>query len=155
MKPTASPLAIIDFAITRMDFKISAPDDDTEISELFSRYDIDIDFGVRKDETIQVWVRAKINANEELKGYSIDAEAGCFFSFDDKSDLPAQHRETLEGFSAIYIGLNSLRGLISSFTANAPFGRYILPSLDLNELIEQKKKQQMEKTVKKKLVKKK
>jgi preprotein translocase subunit SecB len=138
-----------------MDFRISSPDDDTDISELFSRYDIDIDFGVRKDETIQVWVRAKINADEELKGYSIDAEAGCFFSFDDNSNLPAQNRETLEGFSAIYIGLNSLRGLISSFTANAPFGRYILPSLDLNELIEQKKKQQQEKTVKKKLVKKK
>jgi preprotein translocase subunit SecB len=155
MKPNPSPLAIVDFAITRMDFRISSPDDDTDISELFSRYDIDIDFGVRKDETIQVWVRAKINADEELKGYSIDAEAGCFFSFDDNSNLPAQNRETLEGFSAIYIGLNSLRGLISSFTANAPFGRYILPSLDLNELIEQKKKQQQEKTVKKKLVKKK
>lgn len=155
MKPNPSPLAIVDFAITRMDFRIMSPDDDADISELFSSYNIDIDFGVRKDELIQVWVRAKINADEEMKGYSIDAEAGCFFSYDESKDLQAQNRATLEGFSTIYIGLNSLRGLISSFTANAPFGRYILPSIDLNDLIEQKKRQQEEAKDRKPVVKKK
>jgi preprotein translocase subunit SecB len=53
-------------------------------------------------------------------------------------------------FSAVSIALNSLRGFISSLTANAPFGRYILPSIDVNDLFRQKAKVNVKPVVKRK-----
>lgn len=47
--------------------------------------------------------------------------------------------QSVEGYSSVYMALNSLRTLVSGFTANAPFGRYILPSIDLNDLIRKKR----------------
>lgn len=143
MKATISPLSIVDFAITSMDFRMQAPAKaETDVQEMFGRYEIDIDFSIMKKDIIIVSISANINMEKELPGYSIAAEAGCFFKFDEAVKLSESDRASLEGFSTIYIALNSLRGLISNFTANAPFGRYILPSVDLNALIGQKMKLQ-------------
>jgi hypothetical protein len=139
MKPKVSPLQIVDFAITGFEFSMVYPSAEEDVTEHFKHYDLDIDFGLSTDDFVRAFIKAEINRGESRKhGYSIFAEAVCIFSFED-ADLPAEVKNSLEGFSTIYIALNSLRGLISNFTANAPFGRYILPSIDLNDLIEKKK----------------
>ena len=85
-------------------------------------------------------MRAKVNWDEsKLPGYSINAEATCIFDFNKEFEITAEAKNSIEGFSTIYIALNTLRGFISQITANAPWGRYILPSIDLNDLIEKKK----------------
>jgi len=140
MKANASPLNILDFAITKMDFNILPPKSgEVDINSLFGSYEIDIDFGIHIEDHIQVYINAKINTQEKLPGYSLFAEAGCFFKFNEGIKLSAEQKADLQGYSTIYIALNTLRGLISSFTANAPFGRYILPSIDLNDLIAKKR----------------
>ncbi len=146
MKATNSPLQIIDFALTRMDFHTITPadasSDHLDMAALFNEYEVDIDFGIEMKQFIAVRVIAKINyGSKKLPGYSICAEAGTFYRFGDDIALTDQQRAEIEGFSTIYIGLNVLRGLISGFTANAPFGRYILPSINLNELIAAKRKE--------------
>ena len=145
MKPSASPLSILDFAITGLDFKFHTPADGSQIDvkKLFSNYDIDIDFGIHNDEIIHVYMRAKINCSEKEKqpGYHIDAEATCIFEFNKEIEISKDAQNSMEGFSTIYIALNTLRGFISQITANAPWGRYVLPSIDLNDLIEKKKKE--------------
>lgn len=145
MKPSASPLSIVDFAITSFDFKFITPTDGSQIDvkKLFSNYDIDIDFGIHSNEITHVYMRAKINCNEKEKkpGYFIDAEATCIFEFNEKIEISKDAKSSMEGFSTIYIALNTLRGFISQITANAPWGRYILPSIDLNDLIEKKKQE--------------
>jgi hypothetical protein len=141
MKASLSPLSILDFGMTVLDFKTIPPEksgDDTPA--YFHDYEIDIDFGIQVGKHIHVYIIAKVNYGEQtLPGYSFCAQAGCFFEFNEKTQLTASQKADLEGFSTIYIALNSLRGLISSFTANAPFGRYILPSIDLNDLIAKKR----------------
>jgi hypothetical protein len=141
MKPNASPLNIIDFAISSLEFNLVAPQQGMQdINEYFKNYEVDIDFGVAVDELIRVFIKADVNRGSKvLPGYSFSAEASCFFQLIENEPISADIKTSLEGFSTIYIALNSLRGLISSFTANAPFGRYILPSVDLNDLIEKKK----------------
>jgi hypothetical protein len=140
MKPETSPLRIIDFAITKLDFEmIFTPEPDGDMISIFQSYPLEIDFDLERDGYLRTFIKAEINKNKEIAGYSISAEAVCIFEFDNKEDLPGDVKRSMEGFSTIYIALNSLRGLISSFTANAPFGRYILPSIDLNDLIEKKK----------------
>jgi len=143
MEAKRSPLQIVDFAITELDFKLvelESSNPDLEIGILMNQYDINIDFDFYSGDLIRVAIRADINrADKRLPGYSLFAESVCLFAFDNSTQLTDEARNALEGFSTIYIALNSLRGLISNFTANAPFGRYIMPSIDLNDLIEKKK----------------
>lgn len=156
MKPKSSPLEILDIAITQMDFKFIPPKEDQNISSFFKKYEIDVDFGIQSNDYLMVYISATVNKGESpLPGYSFFAEATCVFELDKKVDLQKDIKDNLEGFSTIYISLNSLRGFISNFTANAPFGRYILPSVDLNDLIEKKKKTFLKKKVSKSLPRKK
>lgn len=144
MKPKASPLTILDFAILNLEFNFIQPQMDPgfDVKKNFDEYEIDIDFGINRNEVIQVTITAEINRGKnKTPGYSIFAQAGCIFAFDEKSEISNEARNNIEGFSTIYIGLNTLRGFISQITANAPLGRYILPSIDLNDLILQKKNQ--------------
>jgi hypothetical protein len=138
MKPIHSPLKIFDFAVTRMDFQFHPTT--TKSPPAFEEYEIDIDFKIFRDRVLQVVIDVDINTTSKpLPGYSISAEVTCLFEFDKASKISADEKRSIEGFSTIYMALNSLRGLISSFTANAPFGRYVLPSLDLNDLIQKKR----------------
>lgn len=144
MKPIASPLNILDFSIMNLEFNFIHPDDkgkdDSDLRNYFVGYDLDIDFGIHSNEIIQVFIKAEINRGEKkLPGYSIFAEAACIFEFNKKINISEEAKNSIEGFSTIYIALNTMRGFVSQLTANAPLGRYILPSVDLNDLINQKK----------------
>lgn len=139
MTPKPSPLQIVDFALTELNFKTIPPETEKiDLAAWFNNYILDIDFGILNHDYLKVFIKASINKDAVLPGYAIIAEATCVFRFESEN-LDNNVRKQLEGFSTIYIALNSLRGLISNFTANAPFGRYVLPSVDLNDLIEQKK----------------
>lgn len=140
MKPKRSPLQILDFALTGLEFKMIPPEnEEVDIVRCFSGYELDIDFRFSIDDFLKVYMNAAVNRDEKLPGYSMMVEVACIFKFDD-GGLEKDVQRQMEGFPTLYITLNTLRGLISNFTANAPFGRYILPSIDLNDLIEKKKK---------------
>ncbi len=142
MKPIASPLNIIDFAIIKYEYSFVQPQKSTEdnLIKYFKEYDLEIDFSIHGDELIQVIITAKVNKGKKVKpGYSIYAEVACIFEFDDTIKITEENKKNIEGFSTIYIALNSLRGLVSQFTASGPIGRYLLPSIDLNDLIKKKK----------------
>ena len=69
-----------------------------------------------------------------MPGYLIFADGVAVFNLSSTSTLSAEDKESLIQYSAISIALNSLRGFIASLTANAPFGRYTIPSIDVNDL---------------------
>ncbi len=133
-------MVLIDFAILNSNFKFTPPPIETDIPTLISTYEIDIDFAVveNKDEHIRVFVKTSINqgANEKA-GYSIFAEGASIFNLLKDENMPEDELKSLVQ-SSISIALNNLRGFISSLTSNAPFGRYILPSIDMRDLISQK-----------------
>ncbi len=144
MKPIASPLNIIDFAIMNLEFNFIQPEgkNGENFQKHFDEYDLNIDFGIHGNDMIQVFIKAEINRGEKrLPGYSILAEAACIYQFDKAIKISQEAKANMEGFSTIYIALNVLRGFISQLTANAALGRYILPSVDLNDLIAKKKDQ--------------
>ncbi|MBX9782776.1 MAG: hypothetical protein K2X48_05695 [Chitinophagaceae bacterium] len=142
MKPKSSPLNIIDYALLNFEFGFIEPKgtEKTDIRSAFENYELDIDFAIHGNEVLQVFIKASINKGaKKLPGYSIFAEVACAFEFNKNFDIEEKAKQDIGGFSTIYIALNALRGLISQITANAPFGRYMLPSIDLNDLIAQKK----------------
>jgi preprotein translocase subunit SecB len=140
MKPISSPLRILDFAVMRMDFEFIPPANSVRNEGLFDRYEVDLDFDVFKNGILQIVMTVDINTGENPQpGYKISAEVASLFKFDGSAKISSGEKESMEGFSTVYIALNNLRGFISGFTANAPFGRYILPSIDLNDLILKKR----------------
>ena len=140
MKPHLSPLILLDFAIINSSFKFIAPPDNSDIRKIVSDYLIDIDFAiVQEPESTRVFIKTSVNQSEtEFPGYSIFAEGVAVFDISKTAKLTEDDKKSLLQFSAVSIALNSLRGFISSLTANAPFGRYTLPSIDVNDLFQQK-----------------
>ena len=140
MKAKLSPLQLLDFAIMQLEFDFLPTEDvNDDPVKYFGEYELDVDFGIfDDDELLRVFIKAKINEDKSHPGYRIIAEAACMFKFNQVEILSDDVKNNLQGYSSIYIALNSLRGLISNFTANAPFGRYVLPSIDLNDLIQKK-----------------
>lgn len=69
MIPLASPLSILDFAITSFEFRFITPTDggEVDVKTLFSNYNIDIDFGIHSNEIMHVYMQAKINCDEQDK----------------------------------------------------------------------------------------
>lgn len=142
MKPQLSPLILLDFAIINSSFKFIAPPDNSDIRKLVSEYLIDIDFAIIQElESTRVFIKTSVNQSEtETPGYSIFAEGVAVFDISKTATLTEDDKKALLQYSAVSIALNSLRGFITSLTANAPFGRYILPSIDVNDLFQQKAK---------------
>ena len=143
MKPQLSPLILLDFAIINSSFKFIAPPDNSDIPKLVSAYVIDIDFAIIKEhENSRVFIKATVNQGEtEMPGYSIFAEGVAVFEISKTATLTEDDKKSLLQYSAVSIALNSLRGFISSLTANTPLGRYTLPSVDVNNLFKQKAKE--------------
>ncbi|GAA4308000.1 hypothetical protein [Compostibacter hankyongensis] len=142
MEAQLSPLVLLDFAIINSIFKFIAPPENVEVQKLVSEYLIDIDFAIIQEEDgARVFVKSAINQGEtESPGYSIFAEGVAILELSKTATLTEKDRKALLQYSAVSIALNSLRGFISSLTANAPFGKYILPSIDVNNLFQQKAK---------------
>jgi preprotein translocase subunit SecB len=140
MKPKASPLNILNFAVIKFDYNYVPAKDITDFKKVFNEYDLDIDFTINVEQVIHVAIKASVNKGKIiLPGYSLSAEVACVFEFNKAIEISEQARNSIEGFSTIYIALNNLRGFISQLTASGPIGKYIFPSIDLNDLINQKK----------------
>lgn len=142
MKAQISPLNLLDFAIINCSLKFIAPTENTDIRKLVSEYPLDIDFAIiQESDRTRVFIKTAINQEEhEMPGYSIFAEGVAMFELSKSATLTEEDKKALLQYSAVSIALNSLRGFISSLTANAPFGKYILPSIDINDLFRQKAK---------------
>ncbi len=147
MKPVPSVLKILDFAVTKMDFEIIPPAGGKNKNALpsFDDYELNLDFSVFVEEVLQIVMHVDINnadaTEKTLPGYSLSATVTTLFKFRDTSSITPEQKKSIEDFSMVYMALNNLRGVISGFTANAPFGRYTLPSVDLNDLIKRKREE--------------
>ena len=146
MKPLLSPLILKDFAITENQFTfISVNEDIHNLEELFHSYPIDIDFGYSEND-LYVTVSVKIQVNHAdspdlLGGYSIIAEGTSIFEFNNKVKLSNDERASLLNYSGLSITINHVRGFIAALTSYAPFGRYNLPTIDVNSLLSKKRDQ--------------
>lgn len=152
MKVLLSPLVLHDFAIINTNFKFIDTLENTDIRQIVSSYPIDVDFAIVEEEQgTKVFMKASINRSEKpLSGYSIFAEGVAVFDVSKTAKLSTADKKSLLQYSAVSITLNSLRGFIATLTSNAPFGRYILPSIDVNDLFKQKTALTKEKSIKKK-----
>lgn len=135
-----SPLILKNFLLLRQTFQFIQPEEEVAISEITDKYAIDIDFAINKpDDFYQCFLKIEINqADTALPGYQIFIEGVGIFAIDNSFQLSEEERGNLIQYSSISICINSLRSIISNITSFAPFGKYILPSIDVNELLKDK-----------------
>ena len=142
-----SPLVLETFFVVENRFKFIQPEEEIEDVqvELFNDYEIDLDFTVRpilseSESMIKFNVYTKMGVNQ-LKipkwGYSSFVEGIGVFNIT-KENLTDTDIDNLTNLSSVSIMINCLRGVLMDISSNAPFGRYILPSIDVNDLIKQK-----------------
>ena len=146
MKVSKSPLILNNFFLLNLDYQFKQPDKklETNVPDLTDSYNIEIDYAFQKPEkeTYQLFTKIGVNDNEEpLPGYILFIEGVCIFTFDRQIELSEQNKSNLLHFSGLNICINSLRNILATTTANGPFGRYTLPSIDVNVLLDDKRKQ--------------
>lgn len=142
-----SPLILETFFVVENRFKFIQPEEEIEDVqiELFNNYEIDLDFTIRpisseSDSIIKFNVYTKMGVNQlktPKSGYCSFVEGIGTFNIL-KETLTDIDIENLTNLSSVSIMINCLRGVLMDTSSNAPFGRYILPSIDVNDLLKQK-----------------
>lgn len=162
MRITKSPLELIDFFLLDTQCRYIAPSDDTDEDDtaIFEQYEIDIDFMFRPEERAkdELWVYVRIAVNcspEPLPGYRIFIEGTGHYRTVVRDDVSDEEWKSLFEGSTLSIVINNLRAAIMQLTAHGPFGKYILPSVDLADLHRQKQASHAAATPKKRRTKKK
>jgi len=149
MKVAESNLELVEFVIINSNYKFIDPRKEVNIGEIFSKYEIEMDFGKRDIKTeedehlFNVFVKVLINQSDQPQpGYQILAEGISVFRIKNPGQLDDKTLTNLKNISALSISINNLRNYITNITAYGPFGKYIFPAVDVNQLIRQKMESQ-------------
>lgn len=142
MKPKVSELVLVDFVIINSNFKFIMPtnEENFDFQKQVADYSLDMDFSiVRRPGNPRVFIKAAINYEKNLlPGYSIFAEGVAIYNLSDSADIDSKKAAGLLQFSGVSIAINSLRFYIALITSCGPLGKFLLPSIDINDLIQQK-----------------
>lgn len=103
--------------------------------ELVNSYPLDINLEIlahKEERKFKVIVSAKVNENNN-PGYHIDVVSVTFFSIgDDASDSDI---DILIKQSGVQMAIANLRAYIEVLTSYYPLGKYTIPTIDLNDLL--------------------
>ncbi|MDQ3111314.1 MAG: hypothetical protein M3R17_15615 [Bacteroidota bacterium] len=151
MKPILSPLEVVDFSIINSLYKFVQPEPGIDVLEIMTTYELDVNYRFETEKNFwQVFVKIAVNQIEGPKpGYCIFAEGVTFFQFNALSKLNENEKRILMNYSALPMAIHCVRGYIANLTAGGPYGKYLFPLIDLNDLMRQKElliKEKMEKT---------
>lgn len=142
MKAKKSPLVLNSFLLLNHNYQFIQQEEIPSTLEIMEQYPIEIDFVIKEvnDGFCQLFIKIEINnIDKPLPGYKLFIEGVCIFSFDKSAPVSENDKSALLHISGISIGINSLRNIISTITSNGPFGKYTLPPIDVNQLLEDKR----------------
>ncbi len=134
-----SPLVIHNFFILKKNFQY------VPLAEGITREDVlnhpvDIDFTLKKvKDGFNLFVKLSHNYSEDaLAGYSFFIEAVGVFSLQTEKILSEKMIQNLQYVSTLSLVINFLRGYLLNVTSYCPLGPFVLPAIDLNELMKSK-----------------
>jgi len=134
----SSAIKLKDFAVLQSHYEFEQPKKSIkDIKKTLDAYEIDIDFAHHnedEDNTIHVFVKIGINqARKTLPGYKLLVEGVGIFSLNEKG-LSKEKINNLKYYSTVSIIIGYLRNTLTDITASAPFGSYLLPTIDMQHL---------------------
>lgn len=140
MKPVLSPLRLTDFSVLAANYALVSPETGEAVFALMDNYAVDIDYMIDiTGENHRVFVQLEVNKIEQpLPGYTLSAEGVAVFTFEKEAELNHAEKSLFIRYSAVPIAIHSLRMYIATLTSAFPFGKYIFPAIDLEDLMAQK-----------------
>lgn len=149
MKAKISPLKLLVFQLLDSEYEFIVPQEKEVIpQDLFNSYPIDIDFDHQTFTDVpsrfKVFVKISVNNGSKKSGYRMSLTGMGIFELDE-TNLKEQEINNLKWYSPINMLINNLRNIISQTTAFGPMSVYLLPPINVLDLVKQK----MEKSKKK------
>lgn len=150
MKAKFSPLQLLDFKLLESHFEFIVPEEENlDIKELFQFYSVDIDFGIGEsgvEGEIQLFTMIEVNSenDNQYPGYKIMVEGGGTFRVQDPETLEENLKKNLTQFSTLNMMINNLRNIIYQITNLGPMGGYLLPPIDITQLLRDKAEEGMQ-----------
>jgi preprotein translocase subunit SecB len=144
MKAKFSPLQLLDFKLLESHYEFIVPEEEGfNVKDLFQSYPVDIDFGIGKTEVegeIQLFTKIEVNFGKKksLPGYKLMVEGGGTFRIQDPENVDEGLRNNLSQFSTLNMMINNLRNIMYQITNLGPMGGYLLPPIDISQLLRDK-----------------
>jgi preprotein translocase subunit SecB len=144
MKAKFSPLQLLDFKLLETKYEFIIPDEEEiDIKDLFQSYLVDIDFEIGKtdvQEEIRLFTKIEVNFGKKksLPGYKLMVEGGGTFRIQDPENVDEGLRNNLSQFSTLNMMINNLRNIMYQITNLGPMGGYLLPPIDISQLLRDK-----------------
>jgi preprotein translocase subunit SecB len=147
MKAKFSPLQLLDFKLLESHYEFIIPnEEEINVKDLFQSYPVDIDFGIGKTEVegeIQLFTKIEVNFTKKksLPGYKLMVEGGGTFRIQDPENVDEVLKNNLSQFSTLNMMINNLRNIMYQITNLGPMGGYLLPPIDISQLLRDKAEQ--------------
>ncbi|MCF1752351.1 preprotein translocase subunit SecB [Mariniradius sp. RY-2] len=144
MKAKFSPLQLLDFKLLESHYEFIVPEEEGfNVKDLFQSYSVDIDFGMGKTDgegEIQLFTKIEVNFGKKksLPGYKLMVEGGGTFRIQDPENVDEGLRNNLSQFSTLNMMINNLRNIMYQITNLGPMGGYLLPPIDISQLLRDK-----------------
>ena len=136
-----SPIKLDSFSVLQSQYEfVHSKKVPRNIKSLFDSYELDIEFAHHFEDNGEIKVFVKISVNRQKKslpGYKLLVEAVGLFSLED-NEITEEEQNNMKYYSTVSILIGYLRNSLAANTASAPFGPYLLPPIDMNELFRQK-----------------
>lgn len=141
MQAKTSPLILEEVYIIGSNI-VSIPFEDDLKGEL-NDFEIDIDFDIYtgEEDADARKIVLSISGNDLEKpvpGYCFSIVAEGTFNYNKAVKLPKKDKDILLTHSAVPIMIGQIRSYLSTLTALGPFGTFLLPSIDMNYLLNKK-----------------
>lgn len=144
MKIKHSPLQLEASILRALSIKIFLPKNGIKQPFSMSNYSLNLEFDIlepKEDDNFLVRIRLSVNSEGKKKpGYVISVETRYIFTLA-ANNLDEKTIQNLKGLSAVSIAIAKLRSELERITESYQFGTYHLPSIDMQNLFEQKKLQ--------------
>jgi preprotein translocase subunit SecB len=103
--------------------------------------DIDFDIFTNEDDAEARRIVVSVQGNDQenpVPGYCFSIVAQGTFNYGKSVKVNKKDKDVLITHSAIPMVIGQIRSYLSTLTAHGPFGIYLLPAIDMNDLIKQK-----------------
>jgi len=136
-----SKFLLKDFFITGVNWKCFPQEDSTEKLPIIP---IDIDFDIfeaKEDKrNFKILMIVSSNNNDEKRpGYHFSIMAEGYFEITDEDYV--ERKEIKDNYllmSAVPMMINSIRMYLATLSSNCPFGKWLMPSIDIQDLLTKK-----------------
>lgn len=141
MQAQKSPLILEESFIIASNI-LSVPEPE-EFKGILNDFAIDIDFDIftKETDTEARRIVVSVQGNDQdnpVPGYCFSIVAQATYNYDKMVKVSKKDKDVLLTHSAIPMVIGQIRSYLSTLTAHGPFGIYLLPAIDMNDLIKQK-----------------